>query len=1457
MSTMRHFHRIAIIGLTILAVLPASHAAAQDNATPPRVATKTKLSGTLPALRDWINATRRGEATKAEQKPTAKPSTMPAAHQTPHGGADSPADTRTPLPMSLFNGTYHGKPVQADPNALQLASFGSQGYEAPGPAGGKEPGIAPAGTDPWDLARRLGIADNSSYPIPESMRHDNLSRQSAADAFAKSEGCVHCHTNVGNMHPENTVNIGCTDCHGGNAQTIDKAQGHVLPKIAGVWKSSANPVRSYTLLNHESPEFIRFMNPGDLRVAHIACGQCHANEVLQLRKSMMTHGCMLWGAALYNNGSTGKKHPQYGESYSMFGAPQRMQTVPLPTPEETRTKGVLASLDPLYPYQISPPGNVLRIFERGGRFRPEPGIPERLEEPGRPRERLSNRGLGTENRTDPVFIGLAKTRLLDPTLNFLGTNDHAGDYRSSGCSACHVLYANDRSRTHSGFTAKYGNRGTAATEVDDWVKAVDPMIPKNESGHPIQHKFELRMPTSQCIVCHIHPGTNVLNTYVGYMWWDNETDGELMYPKKQKHLTAEDYIHAAELNPEESSARGNWGDPEFLDNVTDLNPHLRHTQFADFHGHGWVFRAVFKKDRKGKLLDWKNDPIEEVTTEKLVAAVESPTPEEQQQGKCHDGLPVHMMDIHMEKGMHCTDCHFYNDGHGNTKLYSEVRAAIEIQCIDCHGTAEQTLVEKVEQQLLAGDAPRLPTSGPAAPIGGTNLLAMRTTFGKPRFEIIEEPGQAPKLIQRSTVEPNLWWEVKQTADTIRPESADYNARSHAAKSVRMGENGKPTWGGTSAEELMKCAHRDNNMSCIACHSSWNPSCFGCHLSQRANIKAPELHNNGDVTRNRTSYNFQTLRDDVFMLARDGTVTGNRIGPARSSCAIHVSSYNANREAIYTQQQTISGDGMSGIAFSTNVPHTVRGGAGWENESDPNHSGVYETKSCTDCHLAGAGDNNATMAQLLMQGTGYTNFIGKYCYVAAGEHGFEAVVVTESTEPQAVIGSSLHKLAYPDNYKEHLEHKRVLEHAHEHPGRDIIEVLSPRYREPEVLDLQHRGEYMYAACGEGGLRIFDIAFIDHKAFAERITTAPVSPIGQRFYVRSKYATSVAAPSTNAPDPTRVQDPTNEESAVHPLYAYIYFTDREEGLILVGAGTLLDGNPLNNYLERALTFNPNNLLKGASTITIAGTYAYIGCDAGLVVVDLNDPTCPKVTAVVSDVHHPHSIAVQFRYAFVTDDHGVKVLDVTDLAQPRIVHEVEVEDAHGIYVARTYAYVAAGKHGLAILDITAPEHAFVDQVYNANGCINDAHDVQLGITNVSEFAYVADGINGLRVIQLTSPEVPGNDGFSPRPAPFLVASYKLPKEGHALAISRGMDRDRAVDESGNQIAVFGRVGARPLNAAEAAKMYKRPDGRPWFVSDNVMDRRYFDITLPPKPAALPVPTTNEIPAVAPTDVSDPFAD
>ena len=249
------------------------------------------------------------------------------------------------------------------------------------------------------------------FPMPPEMVGIDLSKQTPAQAAAKSTSCIACHQTVKDPHFSKSVQLGCTDCHGGdaNANTIEKA--HVLPRFPEAWPKSANPVRSYTLLNRESPEFIRFVNPGDLRVAHIACGSCHGTETIQVKKSMMTHGCMLWGAALYNNGAVPNKWSRYGESYSMDGTAQRLQTVPPPTPYEMDMKGVLPYLDPLPRFQTSHPGNILRIFERGGRFKLETGIPETKEEPGRPRARLSNRGLGTINRSDPTFLGLGKDSL--------------------------------------------------------------------------------------------------------------------------------------------------------------------------------------------------------------------------------------------------------------------------------------------------------------------------------------------------------------------------------------------------------------------------------------------------------------------------------------------------------------------------------------------------------------------------------------------------------------------------------------------------------------------------------------------------------------------------------------------------------------------------------------------------------------------------------------------------------------------------------------------------------------------------------------------------------------------------------------------------------------------------------------------------------------------------------------
>ena len=1277
--------------------------------------------------------------------------------------------------------------------------------------------------EPSELQPIMPVA-NSEHPPAEPSRPDD----------AQTEGCLKCHNNIEPMHRYNSKGdvldalvdgkdaqeLTCTACHGGNPAATTQAAAHVQPRFPKRWGcknggecSSRNPERSNTLLAKESREFVRFINPGDFRVIGQTCNACHLNEGQRASRSLMSHGAVLWGAALYNNSAFPLKDAHFGESYNADGDPQELIQNPAPTRDEQAFKGILESLSPLPRWEITQPGNILRVFERGSKRRLEVGNPDKDEDNGKPDKGLSPRGLGTGNRTDPVFLGIQKTRLMDPTSNFLGTNDHPGDYRSSGCASCHVIYANDRG-VASGHYAAAGNQG--------FSQSSDTKIPKNEPGHPIKHQFTSNIPTAQCMTCHMHPGTNMVATYLGETWWDNESDGKMLYPQdKQIDPSQSDEMGKLEKNPEASSLRGLWSDPDFLEltGSTAFNSKLQNVQFADSHGHGWIFKNVYKKDRHGNLLDVGGRVVAPDDPDKFKKA-------------------VHLKDIHLEKGMHCADCHFQQDSHGTGILYGEPRAAVEITCVDCHGS-----IRAKANGITSGFAAMAPENknelnqrktANKPPIGrDLTRLRFRSPDGK-RMTVLEvltkdekrknEKGRDIQLrkgdiIQHSIVEPDLWWRVKQTQDTITEGNRDYNPQSAYAKLMKKDN----TQGDTSTSEDM-LAHQDDRMTCYACHSSWVTSCFGCHLSMQANRKMPNRHNEGGDSRNFTEYNFQVLRDDIFMLGKDGTVTGHRVAPVASRSAILVSSRNQNREWIYHQQQTVSAEGFSGQTFNTHVPHTVRG---------------RETQQCSDCHVSKDKDNNAWLAQVMLQGTNFVNFMGRYVYVAATD-ALEAVAVTEHTEPQAVYGSNLHKLAYKNNFDGFVKDGRVLEEHYENKGR------------PEVLSVQVRGEYAYVAAGKGGLRVYDIAQIDNKGFSERITTAPVSPIGQKFFVNTKYATAVAAPSTLAVDPARWRtvkndDGTykqvppdealrlnaeakaagkpavaiNEEGPIHPLYAYLYVADRDEGLILVNAATLLDGDPRNNFLKRALTYNPSGILTSANNISIAGNYAWITTDSEVVIVDLSTPLQPKIAAQVP-FDHPKAVAVQFLYAFVVDKNGFHVLDIKGLQTNGSVRSIDaanvpLKSAHSVYVARTYAYVADGEDGVAIIDVEKPEEPKLDQRFNAGGAISDARDIKVAMTNASLYAYVADGKAGMKVLQLTDPEtMPTYAGFSPRPAPVLIATFRT--KGEALVISKGLDRDRAADESGNQLAVFGRRGATPFDFNDVMKMLRTNDGNGDFftVSD-----------------------------------------
>ena len=1280
-----------------------------------------------------------------------------------------------------------------------------------------------------------------TYPVfPAAPRN-----QEPADVQAKSAGCYSCHvqTDAPTMHTSPAVQLGCIDCHGGDPRVMgnsklahddvayvaarDKA--HVLPKYPKSWNypSSANPKRSYTLLNKEAPEYIRFNNPTDYRVVRDSCGACHMEVIEAGERSLMATGSMLFGGAAYNNGILPYKNYNVGEAYTRHGEPAKIVSPgdpPGTITEEQRKRGALSVLYPLPMWTVVPPGDVFRVFERGGRnvntqFA-EVGLPnptgsiQRLEEPGRPDLKQSNRGPATGLRVAIPILNIHKTRLNDPFTWFMGTNDQPGDYRHSGCAACHVVYANDREPRHSLGYSQYGRDGQTQTVDPTITNKLEPKDdghghgavkqpgdhdegPVKEKGHPLRHVFTRAIPTSQCMNCHMHQPNIFLNSYLGYTMWDYESDAPKMWPEKQKYPTAEEKFKVLDRNPEAAAPKGKWSDLDFLRNVYDLNPELKDTQFADYHGHGWNFRGVFKRDREGNLLDADG---------KIVAPDDPEKWRKSGEGKfvppgTNPGKTVHMMDIHAEKGLQCADCHFAQDSHGNGLIYAEVANAVEIGCKDCHGTADAY--------------PTLLTSGPAARPQGNNLTLLRNADGRRRFEWVFESDGSRKLIQRSIVDPELEWEVSLVKDSVTPSNPHFNAKSARAKLIGRASKDSDDYKTGLEVQPSDRAHKDDEMTCYTCHLSWTTSCGGCHLPIEANWKTKTHKYEEEETRNFASYNPQVARDDMFQLGRHQTTKGNIIAPVRSTSALVLSSTNVNRERIYIQQPPISAIGFSSQAFAPHFPHTVR---------------KTETKQCTDCHLSAGEDNNAIMAQLMLLGTNYVNFVGLNAWTGL-ENGFEAVRVTEWEEPQTVIGSYLHRYAYPDYFALHVDQNgRELKNwvrgktfdKKLSGDTDAIEEFANIVQSTgdKVGCLQLRGEYMYVAQGNRGFQVYDVASIANKGFSERIISGPFSKLGHNTRVKSKNATCMALATNQPINPLRntpEMREANQEQAFHPIYNYAVITDSVEGLILVDVNTMADGEFRNNFLKRALTWNGEGVLAGARHITLAGHYAYVTADIGLVVIDLDNPLEPK-TVAIRELTDARASAIQFRYLWVSDADGVKLFDVTKLADPVAIPggTIPLANARKLYVARTYLYIAAKQDGLIIANVTRPGSPAIYLRETFGGRLSDAEDVIVASTNASAFAYVADGRNGMKVIQLTSPSSqPNYYGFSPAPKPELIAWAKTPSP--AFSISKGIDRDRGVDETGKQIAVFGRLGSRPFTRVEMEKLFLNSLGQPYMVTDD----------------------------------------
>nr|HEX4318953.1 hypothetical protein [Kofleriaceae bacterium] len=655
---------------------------------------------------------------------------------------------------------------------------------------------------------------------------------------------------------------------------------------------------------------------------------------------------------------------------------------------------------------------------------------------------------------------------------------------------------------------------------------------------------------------------------------------------------------------------------------------------------------------------------------------------------------THQMDVHFEKGMHCIDCHFLQDVHGDGHIYSTNWDHIEIECEDCHGSTERS---------------NLHTSGPN---GGNDLRLAHDANLVPYFS-----DNGKQIIQRSRVTPGLFWIVPQTVD-----QTDALAQEAHIKQPHLSPPGQgSTFAGTPGQSKLNAA----TLECGTCHSEWLTNCTGCHVNvnigdlQRLTIDANNnlthsaheneiwfSNSNNDGAGGGGHIDFQLLGQlrAPFVLGVSSSSESGRLGTFRSSMEAMASVTDANSNEVaenlsFTTFQAVDGNSgrtnvaTSGVAMNQTMPHTVR---------------PHEARGCEMCHTLvdnqGRSRNEHIMAETFGLGTGALEFAGDFG-IAAGQTGVGGA-----------NGSPLELFEYKQDNELAANKTRANKANHSwFPGL-IVNGADRNDANVEPID----------ASGSVGVDVALIRNFNATPAAPGMVQAPtlrdllVTAVQGAGGNGTLLISDVSGKGTPGTRPA-ISDGTKEESVAldaQPRALAHIAPDVSDPFVYVAVGAQgidvveIDDAP-SASATTATKVGHVTLASGntASAIALAGDELYVGTDQGTVeAYDITDPKNPKPESsgpITVSTGAVNQLAVNGFALFGVSQTGLFALDLqapdapvafTGAPGAEILPQI---GARNLSVSQGHVYIALGANGVMDVDartIAAPVVASADLLSGA---------------------------------------------------------------------------------------------------------------------------------------------------------------
>ena len=265
------------------------------------------------------------------------------------------------------------------------------------------------------------------------------------------DGCATCHSGIEDVHTPYVLPGRCTTCHGGDPTTTKKVAAHVaIPQNWSVVRGNLPPAPDGFIkdfapdqLDRIDPDYLRFINPGDIRAAGAACGECHPSQVATMPNSVMSTNAGHYTPTLLLAGLQDDRDARYGSVAATD-----------PDCDPVANPGTVCALATLAPADRA---EVEDAFAAG-----VPPEDELLD--------ITYRSYLSKKCNTCHQAGYPR-------------NNSPGLYRSSGCSSCHVVY--DQQGVYLGG---------------------DPTIPRGTPVHAKEHVITIAIPAEQCATCHFQGG---------------------------------------------------------------------------------------------------------------------------------------------------------------------------------------------------------------------------------------------------------------------------------------------------------------------------------------------------------------------------------------------------------------------------------------------------------------------------------------------------------------------------------------------------------------------------------------------------------------------------------------------------------------------------------------------------------------------------------------------------------------------------------------------------------------------------------------------------------------------------------------------------------------------------------------------------------------------------------------